>query len=274
MSSASWLHGRERYKTVFYAHEVATARLLVEEHGGHDTRFYNALRLGMAQGNRMDEVFGDQSWFFKHVMIHRAGVCNRLFAVGDLVVDELRFLGGVFSSAGIDLVYNGVPAAAILLEQKLASRELLLKYAGKFFGYRPNYVFTHVSRMVPSKAYWRDIRVLEHPRMDAGDARPDRRALRRLHRRAHGPPPDDVYRWEWEYGWPVGHHADNGDLRASSTVLSDQVASDISTTLHADTSDVERLAQISSLSALIIGGKCSSCAAASARLAPRTSRGV
>ena len=34
------------YKTVFYAHEVATARLLVEGNGGHDTRFYNVLRLG------------------------------------------------------------------------------------------------------------------------------------------------------------------------------------------------------------------------------------
>ncbi len=29
---------------------------------GHDTRFYNALRLGRAQGHRLDEVFGDQSW--------------------------------------------------------------------------------------------------------------------------------------------------------------------------------------------------------------------
>ena len=34
-----------------------------------------------------------------------------MFAVGDLVVDELRFLGGVFAAAPIDLVYNGVPAA-------------------------------------------------------------------------------------------------------------------------------------------------------------------
>ena len=38
-----------RYKTVFYADEVATARLLVESNGGHDTRFYNVLRLGREQ---------------------------------------------------------------------------------------------------------------------------------------------------------------------------------------------------------------------------------
>ena len=25
--------------------------------------------------------------------------------------------------------------------------------------------------------------------------------------------PGDVYRWETEYSWPLGHRADNGDLR-------------------------------------------------------------
>ena len=90
------LRDNERYKTVFMAHEVATARLLVEENRGHDTRFYNALRLGISQNQSLDAVFGDQSWFYKHAMIQRAGVCDRIFAVGDPVVDELRFLGGVF----------------------------------------------------------------------------------------------------------------------------------------------------------------------------------
>ena len=107
------------YRTIFYAHEVATARLLVEENEGHDTRFYNALRLGRLQGNNLDQVFGDHSWFYKHAMLLRAGVCDRIFAVGDPTVDELRFLGGVFSTAPIDLVFNGVPAASISLEQKL-----------------------------------------------------------------------------------------------------------------------------------------------------------
>ena len=50
MVFSALLRNDERYKTVFYAHEVATARLLVEGNGGHDTRFYNVLRLGMAQG--------------------------------------------------------------------------------------------------------------------------------------------------------------------------------------------------------------------------------
>ncbi len=211
------LRDPNRYKTVFYAHEVATARLLVEEHGGHDTRFYNALRLGQAQGNRLDEIFGDQSWFYKHALIQRAGVCDRLFAVGDLVMDELRFLGGVFSSAGIDLVYNGVPSAPISLDQKLASRELLRQYAENLFGYRPDYIFSHVSRMVLSKAFWRDIRVLEHLEWSLA-ARGQTAVLFVVSTAVPtGRNPDDVRRWEREYGWPVGHRADNGDLQGAET---------------------------------------------------------
>jgi hypothetical protein len=207
------LRNEDRYKTVFYAHEVATARLLVEGHGGHDTRFYNALRLATTQNRRLDEVFGDQAWFYKHAMILRAGVCDRIFAVGDPMVDELRFLGGVFRDKPIDLVYNGIPAAAISLEQKLASRELLLQYAENLLGYRPDFIFTHVTRMVASKALWRDLRVLEH--LEWTLAAQGKRAVTFVVSTAApaGKRADDVFRWEAEYGWPVGHRADNGDLQ-------------------------------------------------------------
>lgn len=201
-----------RYKTVFMAHEVATARLLVEENRGHDTRFYNAMRLGISQNQSVDAVFGDQGWYYKHAMIQRAGVCDRIFAVGDLVVDELRFLGGVFRDKPIDLVYNGVPAAPTTLEQKLASRELMLQYAEALYGYRPDYIFTHVTRMVTSKALWRDIRVLEH--LEWALASQGKRAVSFVVSTAapSGRRPEDVFRWEQEYGWPVGHRGDNGDL--------------------------------------------------------------
>ena len=204
-----------RYKTVFYAHEVATARLLVEEHRGHDTRFYNALRLGLEQGFSMDQVFGDQSWFYKHAMLQRAGVCDRLFAVGDLVVDELRFLGGAFRGKPVDLVYNGIPAGDTYIGQKLESRELMLQYAESLLGYRPDYVFTHVTRMVTSKALWRDLRVLEH--LEWALAAQGKRALFFVVSTAvpTGRRSEDVRRWEREYGWPVGHRADNGDLEGA-----------------------------------------------------------
>lgn len=203
-----------RYKTIFYAHEVATARLLVEAHGGHDTRFYNAMRLGLNQGYTLEDVFGSQDWFYKHAMLLRAGVCDRIFAVGDPTLAELRFLGGAFASAPIDLVYNGVPTAAISLEQKLASRELMREYAASLYGVRPDYIFTHVTRMVSSKALWRDVRVLEH--LEWTLASQGKRAVLFIVSTAvpTGRRAEDVLRWEAEYGWPVSHRGDNGDLEA------------------------------------------------------------
>jgi hypothetical protein len=209
------LRESNRYKTVFYAHEVATARLLVEEHKGHDTRFYNALRLGLAQGNSMDQLFGDQTWFYKHAMLQRAGLCDRLFAVGDLVVDELRFLGGAFRDKPIDLVYNGILVDDTSIEQKLRSRDLMLQYADNLLGYRPDYVFTHVTRMVVSKALWRDLRVLEH--LEWTLAAQGKRAVLFIVSTAvpAGRRGEDVHGWEWEYGWPIRHRADNGDLQGA-----------------------------------------------------------
>jgi hypothetical protein len=209
------LHAPGCYRTVFYAHEVATARLLVENNDGHDTRFYNALKQGLAHGNTMDQVFGDQTWYYKHAMIERAGVCDAMFTVGDLVLSELRFLGGAFADASMSLVYNGVSPAAVSLEQKLASRELMLQYAQNLLGYRPDYIFTHVSRMVLSKAFWRDLRVLEH--LDGMLAAQGKSAAFFIVATAdpQGRLTDDVMRWEQDYGWPMGHRADNGDLRGA-----------------------------------------------------------
>ncbi len=49
------------FKSAYVAHEVPTARALVEGSPGHDTRFYNVMRLAQQTGLTMDDVFGDQS---------------------------------------------------------------------------------------------------------------------------------------------------------------------------------------------------------------------
>lgn len=201
-----------QWYTVFYAHEMATARVLIEGHGGHDTRFYNALAKAKAWNLSLEGLFGNQDSFFKHAILKQAAQCDNIFAVGDLVVDELRFLGGEVGRANIDLVYNGVPAFTISLLEKLEAKRRLQKYCENLLGYIPDYVFTHVTRLVLSKALWRDLRVLEH--LDG--------MLRQTGKRAvlftlstslpTGRRSEWVQAWEAQYGWPIGHRADNGDL--------------------------------------------------------------
>ena len=73
--------------------------------------------------------FDDPFWYFKHALIDKAHLCDTIFAVGDLVVDELRFLAKPFEEFPINLVYNGIPAFEVSLQEKLTSKALLQKYA-------------------------------------------------------------------------------------------------------------------------------------------------
>lgn len=201
-----------QWRTIFYAHETATARRLVEEHPGHDTRFYNALYKAREWNMDVEATFGDQNDLFKHPIIKQATRCDNIFAVGDLVVDEMRFLGGDLTWENIDLVYNGVPAFEISVEEKLESKRRLQQYCQNLLGYTPDYVFTHVTRMVASKALWRDVRVMEH--LEGMLQQAGKRAVLFVLSTSvpAGRRPEWVRAWEQQYGWPVGHRGDNGDL--------------------------------------------------------------
>jgi hypothetical protein len=209
---AAQLNEPGQWRTFFYAHETATARMLIEGHSGHDTRFYNALFKAREWGLDLETVFGRQDDFFKHVILKQAARCDNVLAVGDLVVEELRFLGGAVGRANIDLVYNGAPAVAITLQEKLAAKRRLQKYCENLLGYAPDFVFTHVTRLVLSKALWRDLRVLEH--LDGLLQQAGQRAVLLIlsTNAPAGRRPEWVMAWEQQYSWPVGHRGDNGDL--------------------------------------------------------------
>lgn len=200
------------WRTIFYAHETATARRLVEEKSGHDTSFYNALDKAKEWSLSLEAVYGSQENDYKHSLLRLATRCDAIFAVGDVVLDELRFLGGRFANANIEVVYNGSDGAVLTLADKLQSKARLQQYAERLLGYRPDYIFTHVARMTLSKAFWRDLRLLDHLEGE----------LRKRGQRAvlfvlatslpAGRRPQWVYAWEEQYGWPVQHREDNGDL--------------------------------------------------------------
>ena len=217
-------NGSTDMRTVFYAHEVATIRPIVEGHPGHDVRFYNALEQAKAQGMLIQDVFGDQFWYYKHALIDKAHLCDTIFAVGDLVVDELRFLAQPFESFPINLVYNGIPAFEMSLEEKIESKARLQKYARTLLDYRPDYVFTHVTRLVKSKGLWRDIQVLSH--LDSLLASNNKTAVLFILSTeiATGRPNENIHQMEREYEWPVHHKIGYPDLVGAEIELNNGVS--------------------------------------------------
>ena len=194
-----------QWRTVFYAHETPTARRLVEEQSGHDTSFYNALFKAKEWNLSLEAVYGSQEHDARHSLLRLATRCDAIFAVGDVVVDELRFLGGRFANATTEIIYNGSNGESLTLEEKTESRTRLQLYAERLLGYRPDYVFTHVSRMVISKAFWRDLRLLNH--MEATLRKRGQTAVLFVLATSlpAGRHPRWVYGWEEQYDWPVKH---------------------------------------------------------------------
>lgn len=205
------LQDDKRYKTMFYAHEVATVRPLIEGGEGRDIAFYNALRRGRAEGAYIEDYFGSQDGYFKHALVRQAWRCDAVLAVGDLVVDELRFLGPEFAKRAIDLVYNGVPAQQLNRSEKKDAGDRLKGVCEGLMGWRPEWVFTHVTRLVRSKGLWRDLLVLDHLD-EALAARRERAVFIALSSEVGRRSGDSVRSMAGEYGWPLVHREGGTDL--------------------------------------------------------------
>jgi len=199
------------FRTVFYAHEVATMRRIVEERTGHDTMFYNVIRQAYKDRLYVEDVFGDQSSYFKHALVEASKHCDRIYAVGDLVADEMRFLAPDFEALDINIIYNGVPAYEISIDEKGRAREKLQQYCRNLLGFEPDHIFTHVTRLVRSKGLWRDLRVLsEMDKMLA--ARQQTAVYLLLSTEVSRRRTCDVHNMEMTYGWPVAHREGWPDL--------------------------------------------------------------
>lgn len=199
------------FRTVFYAHEVATMRRIVEEHPGHDTMFYNIIKQAYKDKLYVNEVFGDQSSFFKHALVEASKYCDHIFAVGNYVVDELRFLAPEFETADIEIVYNGLPAQQISVDEKIASKEKLKLYCDNLLGFKPDYIFTHVTRLIRSKGLWRDLRILYEIEKQF-QAQNKTGVLFVLSTEVTQRPSSDIYNMESSYNWPVVHREGWPDL--------------------------------------------------------------
>lgn len=198
-----------RFWTIFYAHEVSAMRGITEGNPGHDVMFYNAMAQALARGEVVEDIFGDQSDYYRHALVQLASYFDGIFAVGDPTFDELRFMG--FETQAIDLVYNGIPTVQISYAKKLQSRTRLRDYAQNLLGYEPDVVMTHVTRPVISKGLWRDLLVLSHLDKLLGN-RGQTGVFFLLTTAAEQRSARDIEIMESKYGWPVVHHIGPPDL--------------------------------------------------------------
>lgn len=205
------LDGADDFRTIFHAHECATARYLVEKHQGHDTMFYNVLARAQEQGKYAQDVFGDLSGLLRHALIRQAHCCDAVMAVGDYTAEEMHFLGQHFDHHHIELVYNGVPAASCSLRKRNASRKLMIDYTREILGYEPDVIMSHVTRPVISKAMWRDAKVC-HELDEMFGEKGLKGVLYILTTAGGARRPQDVRHMEAQYGWPAHHRYGYPDL--------------------------------------------------------------
>ena len=199
------------YRTLFHAHEVAPVRRIVEAHPGHDVAFYNAMEMGRQAGLGLEDVFGPQDDYFKHAVVNTAPHCDAVLAVGHHIVRELEFLNPRFEDAAVNLAYNGVPVGCVTLDERRASREHLRDYCQAMLGWRPDHVFTHVTRLAVSKALWRDMDVLEALEPELAE-RGETAVLLVLSTELPSRSSADILRMEAEWDWPLAHREGPLDL--------------------------------------------------------------
>jgi hypothetical protein len=202
---------RRRFRTVFHAHECSTARRICEHLPGHDAAFYPAMRRAMAQGRHVHEVFGDQSDYSRHALVEKTHLFDAVLAVGPETADELRFLSSKMASGPVRVAFNGLPAPRVTIEEKRASRALVNAWLKNLLGFEPDYLFTHVTRPVPSKGLWRDQKV--GARLEQHLRRSGQRGVYLLLTcGSHPRSAEDVARMSREYAWPREHREGYPDL--------------------------------------------------------------
>lgn len=216
--------GRKTCRTIFYAHEVSTARSIVENLPGQDIAFYGILGHKDIGGRSMEEVFGGRSEYYRNELVKRTGHLDHIFAVSDLTAKEIKFLNPDIEDKKISVVYNGIFLKKINFEAKKTARETLKKYCKTLLNYDPDLIFTHVTRLVSSKGLWRDIMLLEE--LDELMAERSQTGFYVLLSTliGNGRPSSEASRMEREYGWPVLHKEGWPDLVGMESEIYNDIA--------------------------------------------------
>jgi hypothetical protein len=208
----SSLYSQERHKLIFYAHEVAPVRRIVERLPGHDLTFYPILEEALSQGNSLEDIFGSQMDWGRTALVKLAKHFDAIFAVGDLVAKEYKFLCPEVEEEKVKVVYNAIPVDHGLTEETFKTKEKILQCLSRKVCERVDLLFTHVCRLVKSKGIWRDFILLTYL-----DPLLEKSGLKGVYillatELPQGRPPEVIAKMVEEYGWPFVHRIGYPDL--------------------------------------------------------------
>uniref|UniRef100_A0A7V4JPF9 Starch synthase catalytic domain-containing protein n=1 Tax=Thermodesulfobacterium geofontis TaxID=1295609 RepID=A0A7V4JPF9_9BACT len=204
---------QQNHKRIFYAHEIAPVRRIIENLGGSDISFYNLLKFGKEKNLSLEDIFGPQEDWYRTPLVKLAKRFDKIFAVGDWVVEEYKFLCPDVSKEKIAIVYNATSSDHYSLEAKLRSQEKIKKNLKNRFGFPEiDLIITHVCRLVKSKGIWRDFILL--PYLDNFFEKNNLYGIYILLSTlvATGRPPQETEKMVKEYCWPFEHRVGWPDL--------------------------------------------------------------
>ncbi len=227
MGMASCLFSKNKnpeQKAYFYAHEISPARMITEKISGHDTSFYNLMEIDKKQNISFEQRFGNLDYHYRSALVKKTSYLDGVLAVSDLTKKEYLYLNPHINPKKVKTVYNGIPLKYVSPEEKQKSRQNLQDYFEILFNYRPDFIFTHVSRLVLSKAIWRDISLLNY--LDKIFHKNGIKACYLLlaTQIGTGRPTSEIYKMENDYGWPILHKKEWPDLVGMEQSIYEQIS--------------------------------------------------
>ncbi len=202
----------EKNIRIFYAHEIAPVRRIIENHPGYDISFYNLLEKAKEEKRSLEEIFGSQMDWYRTALVKLTQRFDKIFAVGDLVLEEYKFLCPEIDPKKLKIVYNGLPIDSVSFEEVRRSREKFFKSLSRRGYEKIDLIFSHVCRLVKSKGIWRDLKLLYFL-----DFFLEKTGLRGIFfllstQIPKGREPELVERMVKEYNWPFEHRIGWPDL--------------------------------------------------------------
>ncbi len=199
------------YRNFYFLHEVPCSRDIIENFHGHEIAFYNIMDNIDPEKKKTTHCGINCTKCFRFGMMKLIKEADRIFSVGDHLEREMKYFYPEIDLK-IEKIYRGIPNYYYDIEKKFQAKEKIIEYTSSICGFRPDYIFTHITRLIPSKGLWRDLQIMNH--IDKFLQEKGKRGILIFLSSVipEGRSKSEILTMEKEYGWPVIHKIGYPDL--------------------------------------------------------------